>query len=68
MNIELTEQQINIIYQLILNANWSGKQVEFAVELKKKIEEEMKKASDIQLKGKSEEKRAAASAPSSFKN
>ena len=43
MKIELTKQQVDIIYQMILRSNWSGEQVEFAVELKKKFEEEMKK-------------------------
>lgn len=43
--IELTEQQINILYQIILQTNWNGAQLEIALELKKKFEQSIKEMS-----------------------
>lgn len=43
MKIELTEEQIKILYQLVVQFNWNGQQLEQALELKyllgKKVEE-----------------------------
>jgi len=50
MKIDLTKQQINILYQLVLNANWNGAQVEVAVELKKKLKESIDKINNNHIK------------------
>lgn len=37
MKIELTEEQIQILYKLIVQSNWNGQHLEIAKELKDKL-------------------------------
>lgn len=37
MNIDFTNKEIQLLFELINNVSWSGKQIEMAYELKNKI-------------------------------
>ena len=50
MKIELTEKQIQLLYQLIIQVNWSGQQVEEAVELKRVFKKVIEKGLNEQDK------------------
>jgi len=39
MTIELTNEEIQLLFNLINGVNWSGQQIEIAYELKKKVKE-----------------------------
>ena len=49
MKVDLTEEQIKILYQVVVQSNWNGQQLERALELKnllgKKVEEILQKPS-----------------------
>ena len=42
MKIELTKEQIQLIYNLIIQVNWNGQQIDNAYKLKKVFEEAIK--------------------------
>jgi hypothetical protein len=43
MNIDFTNKEIQLLFELINNVSWSGKQIEMAYDLKNKIKNAFEK-------------------------